>query len=96
MDGSSQALIERAKATMTPNYNPAPFIADRGEGVRLFSKSGQSFLDFSSGIAVTSLGHAHPEVVEAVQEQAGKLFHTSNLFHHEAYVDACTRLSQIS
>ena len=96
MDSTTEALIQRAKATMTPNYNPAPFIAERGEGIRLFSKSGDSFLDFSSGIAVTSLGHSHPEVVEAVQSQAGRLFHTSNLFHHEAYVDACTRLSQIS
>lgn len=96
MDSTTEALIQRAKATMTPNYNPAPFIAERGQGIRLFSKSGESFLDFSSGIAVTSLGHSHPEVVEAVQSQAGRLFHTSNLFHHEAYVDACTRLSQIS
>ena len=67
MDSTTEALIQRAKATMTPNYNPAPFIAERGEGIRLFSKSGDSFLDFSSGIAVTSLGHSHPEVVEAVR-----------------------------
>ena len=96
MDTTTEALIQRAKATMTPNYAPAPFIAERGEGVHLFGKSGEKFVDFTSGIAVTSLGHSHPEVVEAVQSQAGRLFHTSNLFHHEAYVDACTRLSQIS
>ena len=96
MDSTTEALIQRAKATMTPNYAPAPFIAERGEGVYLFGKSGEKFLDFTSGIAVTSLGHSHPEIVDAVQAQAGRLFHTSNLFHHEAYVDACTRLSQIS
>ena len=96
MDTTTEALLQRAKSTMTPNYAPAPFIAERGEGVYLFGKSGEKFLDFTSGIAVTSLGHSHPEIVDAVQAQAGRLFHTSNLFHHEAYVDACTRLSQIS
>ncbi len=52
----------------------------RGAGVRLFDESGKDFIDFTSGIAVNSLGHAHPHLVEALKDQAEKLWHTSNLF----------------
>ncbi|MCF6320927.1 MAG: aspartate aminotransferase family protein [Rhizobiaceae bacterium] len=52
----------------------------RGAGVRLFDSEGHDFLDFSSGIAVNSLGHAHPHLVEALETQAQNLWHTSNLF----------------
>ncbi|WP_185973518.1 aspartate aminotransferase family protein [Ferrovibrio terrae] len=53
---------------------------ERGEGSYLFTADGRRYLDFGSGIAVTSLGHAHPHLVQAVQAQAAKLWHTSNLF----------------
>ncbi len=54
---------------------------ERGEGVWLHTSDGRTFLDFTGGIAVNSLGHAHPHLVAALTEQAGKLWHTSNLFH---------------
>ncbi|WP_427024132.1 aspartate aminotransferase family protein [Aureimonas ureilytica] len=54
---------------------------ERGEGVWLHTSDGRTFLDFTGGIAVNSLGHAHPHLVAALAEQAGKLWHTSNLFH---------------
>ncbi|WP_019998199.1 aspartate aminotransferase family protein [Aureimonas ureilytica] len=54
---------------------------ERGEGVWLHTSDGRTFLDFTGGIAVNSLGHAHPLLVAALAEQAGKLWHTSNLFH---------------
>ncbi len=64
-----------------PTYARADVAFERGEGAYLFDTDGRRYLDFASGIAVTSLGHAHPHLVAALQEQAGKLWHTSNLFH---------------
>lgn len=62
----------------TYNYPDEQFV--RGAGVRLFDSADNDFLDFSSGIAVNSLGHAHPHLVEALKNQADNLWHTSNLF----------------
>jgi acetylornithine/N-succinyldiaminopimelate aminotransferase len=53
---------------------------ERGEGSYLYTADGRRYLDFGSGIAVTALGHAHPHLVQAIQAQAAKLWHTSNLF----------------
>src|SRR5260364_3667 len=53
---------------------------ERGEGAWLIATNGDRYLDFTSGVAVNSLGHAHPHLVKALQEQATKLWHMSNLF----------------
>ncbi|MBC7950521.1 MAG: aspartate aminotransferase family protein [Rhodospirillaceae bacterium] len=63
-----------------PTYARADVAFERGEGAYLWSTDGRRFLDFGSGVAVTSLGHCHPHLVRALQEQAGKLWHTSNLY----------------
>ena len=63
-----------------PVYRPPEEAFDRGEGVRLYTEEGREYLDFVAGIAVSSLGHSHPAMVEALQTQAGKLWHTSNMF----------------
>lgn len=63
-----------------PVYRPPEEAFERGEGVRLFTEDGKSYLDFVAGIAVSALGHSHPAMVEALQAQAGKLWHTSNMF----------------
>ncbi len=63
-----------------PVYRPPEEAFDRGEGVRLITEDGKSYLDFVAGIAVSALGHSHPAMVEALQTQAGKLWHTSNMF----------------
>jgi Ornithine/acetylornithine aminotransferase len=62
------------------NYGPPAINAVRGEGVYLFDDAGNRYLDFGSGIAVTSVGHSHPKWVEAVQKQAATLTHCSNLY----------------
>ncbi|MFP4069466.1 MAG: aspartate aminotransferase family protein [Opitutales bacterium] len=62
------------------NYGPPAFDAARGEGVYLFDTDGRRYLDFGSGIAVTSVGHSHPHWVQAVQTQAATLVHSSNLY----------------
>jgi len=64
-----------------PTYARIPLSFDRGEGAYLYTGDGEAYLDFGSGIAVNSLGHAHPHLVEVLGEQAAKLWHTSNLFN---------------
>ena len=63
-----------------PVYRPPEEAFERGEGVRLITEDGKSYLDFIAGIAVSALGHSHPAMVEALQSQAAKLWHTSNMF----------------
>ena len=63
-----------------PVYGPAQVVLERGEGVRLFDDKGKEYLDFIGGIAVTSLGHHHPALVNALKEQADKVWHLSNMF----------------
>jgi acetylornithine/N-succinyldiaminopimelate aminotransferase len=63
-----------------PVYRPPEEAFERGDGVRLITEEGKSYLDFVGGIAVSALGHSHPAMVEALQTQAGKLWHTSNMF----------------
>ena len=71
--------MEHYKSLMK-NYGAPPFDAVRGEGLYLYDDAGHRYLDFGSGIAVTSVGHSHPQWVEAVQQQAAVLTHSSNLY----------------
>lgn len=63
-----------------PTYARAPVTLERGEGVYAYASDGRRFLDFGSGVAVTGLGHVHPHLVAALTTQAGKIWHTSNLY----------------
>ena len=63
-----------------PTYARAKVAFERGEGLRVFTAEGEEYLDFGAGVAVTSCGHAHPHLVAALTEQAGKIWHTSNLY----------------
>ena len=65
---------------LLPTYARADVSFDRGEGPWLLAQNGERYLDFGAGIAVNSLGHAHPHLVKALTEQAGRLWHTSNLY----------------
>ncbi|GGX94044.1 acetylornithine aminotransferase [Litchfieldella qijiaojingensis] len=68
---------------MTPNYSPQKVIPVRGEGSRLWDQDGREYIDFAGGIAVNSLGHCHPVLVEALKKQADKLWHLSNVYTNE-------------
>jgi succinylornithine transaminase family protein len=68
---------------MVPNYQPAEIIPVRGEASRLWDQQGREYLDLAGGIAVTVLGHAHPVMQKALQEQAAKLWHLSNVMTNE-------------
>jgi acetylornithine/N-succinyldiaminopimelate aminotransferase len=68
-------------SALLPTYARSGLSFARGEGAFLFTETGDRYLDFSSGIAVTALGHAHPHLIEALTEQAAKVWHVSNLHH---------------
>src|SRR5262245_23935013 len=65
---------------LLPTYARVDLAFERGEGAWLFTADGERYLDFTSGVAVNALGHAHPHVVAALAAQAQKLLHVSNLF----------------
>ncbi|OHV83612.1 aspartate aminotransferase family protein [Rhizobium sp. LCM 4573] len=69
-----------AEASLYDTYARAPLRFERGEGVWLFTETGERYLDFAAGVAVNSLGHAHPHLVETLKSQAEKVWHLSNLY----------------
>jgi acetylornithine/N-succinyldiaminopimelate aminotransferase len=83
---------EMYDAHVLRNYPRAPITIVRGRGSKVWDDQGNAYLDFSSGIAVSSLGHCHPHWVESVQRQAAELNHTSNLFRHPNQGELARRL----
>ncbi len=77
-------------------YSPPDLVFSRGEGAHLFTEEGNRYLDFISGIAVTSFGHAHPHLVAALQEQSRKIWHLSNMFRIPAGERLAKRLCEAS
>lgn len=71
------------RCPLMPSYGPPPVMFVRGSGARLWDRDGREYLDFLAGLAVTSLGHSHPRVAEALADQAQRLLHVSNLFATE-------------
>ena len=85
------------KAHAFQNYGTRqPYAFVRGQGARLWDSAGREYLDFLGGIAVVVLGHNHPRVTEAIQNQAQNLLHTSNFFYIEPQVRLATKLSELS
>ncbi|KAI8814815.1 pyridoxal phosphate-dependent transferase [Cladochytrium replicatum] len=80
---STQARLERDGKSLLKLYGQPPVYFSHGQGVWLFDESGRKFLDLNAGIAVNALGHADPDVVKAISEQAAKIVHLSNLYRHE-------------
>lgn len=78
---TSADWIKRADKHVMKTYGRYPIVAARGEGCRLWDVEGKVYLDFLAGVAVNNLGHCHPRVVAALQEQAGRLLHCSNYYH---------------
>jgi len=86
--------LERRAVIGTYVRNPVQFV--RGEGVRLWDEQGNEYLDFLAGISVLNVGHCHPRVVAAVQEQAARLTHVSNLYYTEPAMRLSAALSESS
>ncbi|WP_302931586.1 acetylornithine transaminase [Actinomadura sp. WMMA1423] len=88
-------LRERFEAAFMPNYGVPPVALARGEGCRVWDTAGREYLDLIAGIAVSSLGHGHPALVEAVSSQVATIAHTSNLFLNEPEVLLAERLREL-
>ena len=79
---------------MVPCYAPAQFVPVRGEGSRVWDQEGRMYIDFASGVAVTSLGHCHPAMVKALDAQARTLWHMSNWFTNEPALRLARRFTE--
>ncbi len=77
----SSAWIERAEQSVMKTYGRYPVVMQRGAGCKLWDVDGREYLDFVAGVAVNNLGHCHPKVVRALQDQAATLLHCSNFYH---------------
>jgi 4-aminobutyrate aminotransferase len=95
---NAKRVLEGDKKYISPSYTRSyPLVAKRGRGVVVEDVDGNEFFDFSAGIAVTSTGHCHPDVVAAIQKQAAELIHMSGTdFYYESMVTLAERLSKIA
>jgi len=94
----ARAAVEKDSRLISPSYTRSyPLVAQSGRGIRVTDVDGNEFIDFAAGIAVTSTGHCHPEVVAAIQKQAAELIHISGTdFYHEPLTDLAERLSAVA
>jgi 4-aminobutyrate aminotransferase len=92
----AQELLDRDERYVSPSYTRIyPLVVDRGSGAVIRDVDGNLFLDFTAGIAVTSTGHCHPHVVDAITDQAHKLLHMSGTdFYYQPQIDLSQRLAE--
>jgi 4-aminobutyrate aminotransferase len=95
---NAKRVLEGDQKYISPSYTRSyPLVAKSGRGIVVTDVDGNEFFDFSAGIAVTSTGHCHPDVVAAIQKQAGELIHMSGTdFYYENMVQLAERLSKIA
>jgi 4-aminobutyrate aminotransferase len=94
----ARAAVEADERFISPSYTRSyPLVAKSGRGIRVTDVDGNEFLDFAAGIAVNSTGHCHPEVVAAIQKQAGELIHISGTdFYNEPLTNLAEKLSAVA
>jgi len=88
----TEELVQGARQYLMDTYARYPLALARGQGTRVYDVEGREYLDFIAGIAVNVLGHCHPKVTLALQQQAHRLVHTSNLFYTEPQVQLARAL----
>ncbi len=93
---NAQEIIQAESNYVVNTYMRPEIVFSHGNGAYLFDTNGKRYLDFTSGIAVTALGHSDPQWVAAVRDQAGKLVHVSNLYHTEPHAELARRLVENS
>jgi acetylornithine/N-succinyldiaminopimelate aminotransferase len=84
---NTETIISKFQRYVINNYSRYPIVFVGGKGCWVWDIEGKKYLDFTTGIAVTNLGHSHPAIIKAIEEQARKLIHVSNLFHVEPQVE---------
>jgi len=89
-------IIEKAEKVIAATYKRPPIVIEKGKGCRVWDTEGKSYLDFVAGVAVCSLGHAHPRISEALCRQAESLFHVSNLYYTIPQVELASMLVEKS
>lgn len=92
----SGMLIEREHAVVFQTYRRIPLAIDRAEGTRIIDLDGRSYLDMLGGIAVNALGHSHPKIIAAVEQQIRRYMHVSNVFYQEPQVRLAEQLVSAS
>ena len=79
-------LIDKSEQYIFPTYTRLPIVLTKGEGMKVWDSEGKEYLDFVSGIAVLNVGHLHPRVIEAIDQQSKNLMHVSNLYYSEPQI----------
>jgi len=94
----ARAYVERDHAVMSPSLTRSyPFVMDHGRGSEVWDVDGNRFIDFTAGIAVNITGHSHPEVVQAIREQAGKFIHMSGTdFYYPVQIELAEKLASLA
>ncbi len=93
---NSQTLMKLSERYIAPTYSRFPVLLIRGKGTRVWDAEGKEYLDFVAGLAVCNLGHCHPKVVKAIQEQAERLIHVSNFYYIEPQIQLAALLCKHS
>ncbi len=89
------SLIEREHQHFLPTYKRLPIEVDRAEGMYIYTAGGDRYIDFLGGIAVNSLGHSHPRVIEAIERQIRRYMHVSNFFYQDAQIEFAELLTSM-
>ena len=92
----SAMLMEREHAVVFQTYRRIPVAIERAEGARIYDLDGKSYLDMLGGIAVNALGHSHPKIIAAIEQQIRKYMHVSNVFYQEPQVRLAEQLVEAS
>src|SRR5262245_62692737 len=96
MGETTADLLGLGRDYLYPNYRQMNVVIERGEGSIVWDTDGKRYLDFCAGIAVSSLGHAHPRLVRAISEQAARVIHLSNYFYNEPNVLLARKLCALT
>ena len=92
----NKELLSVYEDVMLPNYAPADFIPDRALGSRIWDKNNKEYIDLGGGIAVNSLGHSNPILIKVLNDQANKLWHTSNYLSNEPAINLAKKLTELT
>jgi acetylornithine/N-succinyldiaminopimelate aminotransferase len=88
-------LVDKAKQYLVPNYAQQPIVLDKGDGIQVVDVDGNNYVDFASGIAVTSLGHNHPALKAALIEASENIWHVSNVYYQSASIELAEQLAKL-